>query len=272
MAASSSNGLESSHSPNEDDAPASSPDSEATAEEPEESVRVQPPFGPDGKIPFQRTVKPPKYYRGVSWLVFVAGSTRFISHLRQQTDLRSTFPRRPLPEELNSVWVDVPSLGDIPLCWFGISYSVRHFSQYAKELGIVPRNMNPLQTWCYLVDHVRAEWGFHMKLREVWSPGGKTDHYIVAFFSNRQLHTISDEMFLEVEDLLEDVGFEEPEKELFWYLDRREMVSLRVLRTEHSVLIVTCVSSCDDRRLCHFRILFSLLYPQTRHCRLPSWG
>ncbi|KAI0713513.1 hypothetical protein C8Q76DRAFT_731658 [Earliella scabrosa] len=205
MAASSSSGLESSHPSNEDDAPASSPDSEATAEEPEESVRVQPPFGPDGKIPFQRTVKPPKYYRG-------------------QTDLRSTFPRRPLPQELNSVWVDVPSLGDIPLCWFGISYSVRHFSEYAKELGIVPRNMNPLQTWCYLVDHVRAEWGFHMKLREVWGPRGKTDHYIVAFFSNRQLHTISDEMFSEVEDLLEDVGFEEPEKELFWYLDRREML------------------------------------------------
>ena len=136
--------------------------------------------------------------------------------------LRSILPCRPLPPELNPVWVDVPSVKDIPLCWLGLPYSVERCSGYAKKIGIVPRNMNPLQTWCYLVDHVRDVWGLNMTLRDVW--GLQRSYYIVAFFSNRQLHTISDEMFLEVEDLLEDVGFEEPEKELFWYLDRRELV------------------------------------------------
>ena len=68
----------------------------------------------------------------------------------------------------------------------------------------------------------------------------------VAFFSNRQLHTISDEMFSEVEDFLEDVGFEEPEKELFWYLDRRELVRPSpcvpyVLRMLYSLWLVSPV-------------------------------
>ena len=58
--------------------------------------------------------------------------------------------------------------------------------------------------------------GLQIDLVEVW---GQTD-FILAFFNNRDIPRITEDMWGEICDLLDDMGYPE-EYKIKWYLDRR---------------------------------------------------
>ena len=150
--------------------------------------------------------------------------------------MRKALPNPVIPAWLNPHTVDVDNPLKLPLCWYEVTFLDNLVFDYTERIGIAKylrRDMGKLQageldilgTWANFVRWFRNKSGLNMQFKGVW--GHET--MILTFFSNHEIPRMTDEMWGQICDLLDDIGYPW-EYQTQWYLDRGYRVRVYTAR------------------------------------------
>ncbi|KAI1787556.1 hypothetical protein LXA43DRAFT_705921 [Ganoderma leucocontextum] len=140
--------------------------------------------------------------------------------------IRKTLPARIIPAWLDPLHVDVADPRSLPKCWFGVPFVSDLVFGYAERVGLAsyytrevvraqPGDLDIFETWARLDVWFKEQSGLQLDWVLVWGERFP----ILTFWSNHELLRITKEMWGQVCDLIDDMGYG-PEYVLAWYLDR----------------------------------------------------
>ena len=160
-----------------------------------------------------------------------------MSHnILQEDVVRKALPDPVIPAWLNPHTVDVDKPLKLPLCWYGLPFFSNLVFAYAKRIGIAEYlsedtfqskagTLDIYQTWANLDLWFRRKSGLRMQFKLVWG----RSRMILTFFSNHEIPRMTDEMWGQICDLLDDIGYPW-ECQTQWYLDRGYRVRVYTAR------------------------------------------
>ncbi|TBU25612.1 hypothetical protein BD311DRAFT_741090 [Dichomitus squalens] len=141
--------------------------------------------------------------------------------------VRNTLPQAAIPPWLDPLHVDVDDPKKLPLCWYGVEFLPDLFFKYAERVGLAAYlkftrahmkegDLDIFETWIRFTDWFEKKSGLKVDLIDVWGH----EIPIMTVFSNHEIPRITDQMWRDACDLLDDMEFPD-EFQLEWYLDRR---------------------------------------------------
>ncbi|TBU25610.1 hypothetical protein BD311DRAFT_493253 [Dichomitus squalens] len=141
--------------------------------------------------------------------------------------VRNTLPQAAIPPWLDPLHVDVDDPKKLPLCWYGVEFLPGLVFKYAERVGLAAYlkftcahmkegDLDPFETWIRFTDWFEKKSGLKVDLIDVWGH----EIPIMTVFSNHEIPRITDQMWRDACDLLDDMEFPD-EFQLEWYLDRR---------------------------------------------------
>ena len=141
--------------------------------------------------------------------------------------IRNTLPQPSIPDWLDPLSVDVDDPKKLPLCWYGVAFRSDLVYKFAERVGLAgylkfhcgalnPGDLDPYRTWVNFTTWFEKKSGLKLDLNMVWGH----DVHILTMFSNHEIPRITDQMWRDACDLLDDMEFPW-EYQLEWYLDRR---------------------------------------------------
>ncbi|EJF57918.1 hypothetical protein DICSQDRAFT_173412 [Dichomitus squalens LYAD-421 SS1] len=169
-------------------------------------------LGPDGRASLENSERPKLTLRKFVW---------------GDKLVRKTLPQATIPPWLDPLHVDVDDPKKLPLCWYGVEFLSDLFFKFAERVGLAAYlkftlghmkagNLDIFETWIRFTDWFENKSGLKLDLIKVWGH----DVPIMTVFSNHEIPRITDQMWRDACDLLDDMEFPD-EFQLEWYLDRR---------------------------------------------------
>ena len=90
-----------------------------------------------------------------------------------------------------------------------------------ENLNLKPGDLDAYGTWPRLVEWIKEQSGLTMRLHQVWD----ADEPLLTFFDNHGMVGVTEDMWMFIGDLLDDMDYPE-ECRPMWYLDQRLLVSV----------------------------------------------
>ena len=144
----------------------------------------------------------------------------------QGNAIKSLFPARRLPPQLNPICVDCDDPADLPLVWFGAVYDQDKVFDWALRRGWGVKNLpedtkyNQWLTWPNIVKKVHEKYGMLIRTRDVFGIPG--ENLLLAFYANRDIGRFNVKHRNAAHRMFKSMGY--AEDELKWYLDYLEDV------------------------------------------------
>ncbi|KAI1787555.1 hypothetical protein LXA43DRAFT_925998 [Ganoderma leucocontextum] len=142
--------------------------------------------------------------------------------------VRKALPSTVIPRWLDPlyVYVEVDDPTKLPLCWYGVPFVQNLVFGFAERIGLASYYDKPnlrlkagdldiFETWARLDVWFEKQSGLKLDWILVWGERFPT----LTFWSNHELLDITMDMWGDVCDLIDDMGYG-PKYELMWYLDR----------------------------------------------------
>ena len=144
----------------------------------------------------------------------------------QGNAIKSLFPARRLPPQLNPICVDCDDLEELPLVWWGAVYDEDKVFGWAMRRGWAVKEhaeddeYDMLFTWRNMVHKIYEKYGMLIRTRDVFGiPGEKL---LLTFYANRDIGRFNVKHRNAAHKMFKAMGYAEDEQK--WYLDYMEDV------------------------------------------------